>query len=166
VTVWRREVTAWRHSAATTTTLPVAFSLVTTALSSPNAPALSRPSPSTASASSPLHLHLSSGSTYIAPFCSLSRQDLGYTRGGWPFRAHVVAAAVEELLSVATPHTSKPVFARTPSRAILASWNGPAHFAFADPVRRCSAVPRTLFVGRSLARAQMVLEMACASELH
>lgn len=45
----------------------------------PNAPALPRPSPSTASASSPLHLHLSSGSTYIAPYCSLSRQDLGYT---------------------------------------------------------------------------------------
>jgi hypothetical protein len=93
----------------------------------PNAPALPRPSPSTASASSPLHLHLRSG----------------YTRGGWPFRAHAAAAAVEELLSVATSHTSKPVFARTPSRAILASWNGPAHFAFADPVRRCSAVPCT-----------------------
>jgi hypothetical protein len=98
---------------------------------------------------SPFWLH-NLPSTYIAPFCSLSRhQDLGYTRGGWPFRAQAAAAAVEELLSAAAPHTSKPVFARTPSWAILASWNGPAHFAFANLAQASLAASRQAAISRS-----------------
>lgn len=46
-------------------------------------------------------------------------------------------------------HTSKPVFARTPSRAILASWNGPAHFAFANLAQASLAASRQAAISRS-----------------